>query len=103
MTLRDIHEFQIEFLQGLADKTRMKIIEALMEDEKTVSQLVNELQCSQANISGHLKTLKQSGILKSRQQGKYVFYSLRDPAIVEFLKYMKDMLILLRHKALEGV
>lgn len=103
MTLRDIHEFQIQFLQGLADKTRMRIIEALMENEKTVTELVNELHCSQANVSGHLRTLKQSGILESRQQGKYVFYSLKDPAIVEFLKYMKDMLKILRHKAMESV
>lgn len=103
MTLKNIQEFQVEFLQGLADKTRLRIIRALEGHEKTVSQLVKELNSSQANISGHLRTLKDRGILKSRQEGKYVFYSIKDEAISEFLSYMEDMLFALRQKAIEGI
>lgn len=103
MLLKNMLEFQVEFLRGLGDKTRLKIIKALMEREKTVTQLVDELESSQANISTHLKTLKNSGILKRRQEGKYVFYSLRDENIYEFVTYMEDMLLKLRKKALEGI
>ncbi|AYO31878.1 MAG: hypothetical protein PWR06_1341 [Thermoanaerobacteraceae bacterium] len=104
MTLKNISEYQVQFLQGLADRTRLRIINALKEQEKTVTQLVAELGSSQANISGHLRTLKESGILKSRQKGKYVFYSLRDEAINEFLSYMEEMLFNLRQKAImEGI
>jgi len=96
-------ELQVEFLRGLGDKTRLKIVKALMGREKTVTQLVKELGSSQANISGHLKTLKNSGILKSRQEGKYVFYSLGDEMIQEFVVYMEDMLISLNQKAQESI
>jgi len=103
LTLKNLTEFQVRFLQGMADRTRLRIIKALAGREKTVTQLVTELGSSQANISGHLRTLKESGILKSRQEGKYVFYSLRDETIDEFLSYMEEMLFNLRQKAiLEG-
>lgn len=100
MTLKNLSEFQVRFLQGMADRTRLRTIKALTEREKTVTQLVTELGSSQANISGHLRTLKESGILKSRQEGKYVFYSLRDETIDEFLSYMEEMLFNLRQKAI---
>lgn len=104
MTLKNLTEYQVRFLQGMADGTRLRIIKALREREKTVTQLVTELGGSQANISGHLRTLKESGILKSRQEGKYVFYSLRDETINEFLSYMEEMLFKLRQKAImEGI
>jgi len=95
-------EFQAEFLRCLGDKTRLRIVKALMEREKTVTQLVQELQSSQANISGHLKTLKDNGILKSRQQGKYVYYSLNDEDIQELLTYLENRILSLRRKAFEG-
>ena len=89
-------------MNGLSDRTRLRIIKALMDREKTVSELVKELEGSQANISGHLKTLKTSGILKSRQEGKYVFYSLSDDAVHDFIMHLEETLIVLRQKAIEG-
>ncbi|HHY70950.1 MAG TPA: winged helix-turn-helix transcriptional regulator [Thermoanaerobacterales bacterium] len=102
MTL-SLSEFKVEFLRGLADNTRLKIIESLKGRERTVSQLVEEIGGSQSNISTHLKLLKTTGILKSRNEGKYVYYSLRDETICEFLNKLEDMLLLMRRKALEGV
>ena len=102
MTL-SLSEFKVEFLRGLADNTRLKIIESLKDSERTVSQLVDEIGSSQSNISTHLKLLKTTGIVKSRNEGKYVYYSLRDETIYEFLSKLEDMLILMRRKALEGL
>lgn len=95
-------EFKVEFLRGLADKTRLKIIESLRERERTVSELVEEIGGSQSNISAHLKLLKTTGIVKNRHQGKYVYYSLRDESIYDFLNKLEEMLFLMRSKALEG-
>lgn len=96
-------EFKVEFLRGLADNTRLKIIESLKDREMTVSQLVEEIGSCQSNISTHLKLLKTTGIVKSRNEGKYVYYSLRDETIYEFLSKLEDMLLLMRRKALEGL
>lgn len=94
-------EYKLRFLESLSDKTRLRIVEALKEKEKTVSQLVQELGATQSNISGHLRLLKISGIIKSRQEGKYVYYSLRSEAIKEFLLKLEEMMILLRNEAYE--
>lgn len=103
MSFVDHIEYQVQFLQGFADKTRLKIIRSLMESEKTVSQLVAELGCSQANTSAHLKTLKNSGILKSRQEGKFVYYSLRNEAIHDFLLYLDKMLFNMQTQTLKSL
>lgn len=97
-----LSEYKVEFLRGLADNTRLKIVEALKEQEKTVSELVETVGSSQANISTHLKLLKTTGIVKSRSKGKYMYYSLRGEAICEFLNSLEEMLILMRKKAFEG-
>ncbi|ADL08807.1 ArsR/SmtB family transcription factor [Thermosediminibacter oceani] len=102
MTL-NLTESKVRFLESLADKTRLRIVEALKEREKTVSQLVQELGATQSNISGHLRLLKISGIIKSRQEGKYVYYSLSSSAIADFLTKLEDMLAIMRREALEGV
>lgn len=95
----NLTEYKIQFLQGLADKTRLKIIEALKEREKTVSQLVAEIGSSQSNISGHLKTLRNSGILKSRQEGRYVFYSLCDKIICDFIYDLENLICNISQKS----
>ncbi|KXG74531.1 MAG: hypothetical protein PWP45_1092 [Tepidanaerobacteraceae bacterium] len=101
MTLNSV-ESKVRFLESLADKTRLRIVEALREREKTVSQLVQELGASQSNISGHLRLLKISGIIKSRQEGKYVYYSLSSSVIAEFLTKLEDLLIAMKREALES-
>jgi len=95
-------ESKVRFLESLADKTRLRIVEALKEKEKTVTQLVQELGATQSNISGHLRLLKISGIIKSRQEGKYVYYSLASSAIADFLTRLEDMLIAMKREALES-
>ncbi|KYO65423.1 ArsR/SmtB family transcription factor [Thermovenabulum gondwanense] len=97
-----LSEYKLRFLESLSDKTRLRIVEALKEKEKTVSQLVEELGATQSNISGHLRLLKISGILKSRQEGKYVYYSLRSEAIKDFLLNLEEIMILLRKEVYEG-
>ena len=95
-------EFKVEFLRGLADNTRLKIIQSLKDREKSVSELVKEVGGSQSNISTHLKLLKTTGIVKSRNEGKYVYYSLQDETIYDFLSKLEEMLLMMRRKAIEG-
>lgn len=61
---------------------RLKIIRYLSESEKNVSQLLDEVQTTQPNISQHLNTLFQAGILSKRRVGTQIFYKLMDQRIV---------------------
>jgi len=78
-------DVKAKFLRGFSDKSRLQILESIKNKEKTVSEIVQDLQGNQSNISQHLACLKGCGIIKGRQEGKYMYYSLRDEKVNELL------------------
>ncbi|NUU75380.1 ArsR/SmtB family transcription factor [Paenibacillus xylanilyticus] len=84
-------EVKAKFLRGFSDKTRLLILDSIHQKEKTVSQIVEELGGNQSNISQHLACLKGCGIIISRQEGKYIYYSLRNEQIRNLLQAMDDV------------
>ncbi|MBD2871701.1 ArsR/SmtB family transcription factor [Paenibacillus arenilitoris] len=82
-------EVKAKFIRGFGDKTRLQILESIRRSEKTVSQIVAELNGNQSNISQHLACLKGCGIIVSRQEGKYIYYSLRNERIDQLLDVME--------------
>lgn len=68
----------VAIFKCLADETRIKIIDAILKQSKTVSQIVLEIEESQSCVSHQLKSLKESNIVKSERKGKCVYYSLAD-------------------------
>ena len=65
----------------LSEPLRLRLVHALFEGEKNVNALVEETGGTQANISRHLQTLTQAGILMRRNEGLQVFYAIGDPSI----------------------
>lgn len=65
----------------LGEPMRLRILMALKEGEKNVSELVESTGGTQANISRHLQSLTEGGILARRKEGLNVFYSVDDPSI----------------------
>lgn len=78
-------DLKVKFLRAFGDKTRVQILECIKYDEKTVSQIVDRLDGNQSNISQHLACLRGCGIIEGRQEGKYVYYGLRNHQIKELL------------------
>lgn len=72
----------IDSLSGIfkvmADPTRLKILYALMLGTCNVSKLVELLGMSQSSISHQLILLKREGLIRSKKEGRKVFYSLDD-------------------------
>ena len=66
-----------------SDFTRLRIIELLLEDEYCVQDIADSLDASQSAISHQLKLLRDLHVVKTRKQGKQVFYSLQDNHIKE--------------------
>ncbi|TCP28897.1 ArsR family transcriptional regulator [Scopulibacillus darangshiensis] len=85
-------ETKTKFLRGFADKTRIQILDCLKNGEKPVSQIVKEINGNQSNISQHLACLKGCGIIRGRQEGKYVYYSLRNAQVKQLLQMFDDVL-----------
>ena len=73
----------VTFAKALADETRQRILEMLLEGEKCVSDIVDAFSMSQPTISHHLNVLKQTGLVTSRKEGKLVFYAINRANVVE--------------------
>lgn len=65
----------------LAEPMRLRLIQALFEGEKNVTELVAATGGTQANVSRHLQTLTAAHILTRRKEGLQVFYRISDPTI----------------------
>jgi len=65
----------------LSEPMRLRLIQALFDGEKNVSQLVEASGGTQANVSRHLQTLLTAYILGRRKEGLQVYYSISDPTI----------------------
>lgn len=89
---RDDFSVEAKFFRGLSDSTRLSILEVLRDGEKTVSEIVEETQQSQSNISNHLKCLDECGLVKNRREGKNIYYSLRDAQTRELLKTSESVI-----------
>ncbi|MDQ0116235.1 ArsR/SmtB family transcription factor [Paenibacillus harenae] len=83
-----LYDVKAKFMRGFSDKSRLQILASIKDGEKTVSQIVDDMQGSQSNISQHLSCLKDCGIIVSRQEGKFVYYSLRNVQIASFIDAM---------------
>jgi len=64
----------VDFCKALSDPTRQKILELLLKEEKTVTDIVAIFNLSQPTISHHLEMLNRYGLLTNRKDGKQVFY-----------------------------
>lgn len=81
----DYMDIKVKFLKGFADRTRLEILESIKNQEKTVLQIVDEIKGNQSNVSQHLSCLKGCGIVTARQEGKFIYYSLRDEQVKRLL------------------
>jgi len=69
------------FFKIFGDMTRLKILFSLINGEFTVTDLISKLGLSQSTISHQIGLLKRMNLVKSRREGKSIFYSLDDEHI----------------------
>lgn len=72
-----------EQFKVLSEPMRLKLLYALMDEEKNVSQLVQETGGLQANVSKHLGILLDAGVLSRRKQGLNSYYCISDRSVFE--------------------
>lgn len=75
-----------KFFDGLANPTRLKIVEALLaRGEMNVREILAVVGMSQGQISNQLACLKWCGYVSSRCEGKFVYYRVSDPRVRELI------------------
>ena len=86
---QELRQFKAEIFQALGHPTRIAIVEQLRKGEMAAGKLIDQLGLEQANASQHFAVLRSKLIVVSRKEGNQVFYSLRDPALIEVLDILK--------------
>ncbi|MBW2993564.1 metalloregulator ArsR/SmtB family transcription factor [Candidatus Woesearchaeota archaeon] len=74
------------FFETISNKTRMKIVEALMAKDMSVSEICRKLNEEQSKVSHNLKILKDCRFVDCKTKGKERIYSLNKKTIVPMLK-----------------
>ena len=70
-----------ELFAVLSTPIRLKIISAVCQNEKSVSQLLSEMETTQPNMSQHLSTLYRCGVLAKRREGTQMYYRLQSERV----------------------
>ncbi len=81
-----------KLFRGLADSSRLAILDRLRAGPRSVSQIVELTGLSQSNTSNHLACLIDCGLIAREQQGRYVFYRLSDEKIKGLLETADELL-----------
>lgn len=76
--------------KALSDPIRVEVLELLKDQEMCVCDLCDRLQVTQSKLSFHLKTLKNAGLVRSRQDGRWIYYRLHLAGLVELEDYLAE-------------
>lgn len=77
---------ELVMLKALADETRLKIVEFLLDGEKCVCEIFPHVKRTQSTTSIQLDVLRKAGILGSKKDGKKVYYFITDKRVCDVFK-----------------
>jgi ArsR family transcriptional regulator len=84
-----LRKFKAQIFQALANPTRIAIVDALRDGEMSAGALMVRLDLEQANASQHLAVLRGKQVVVNRRAGNQVYYSLRDPVLIDVLDLLR--------------
>ncbi len=87
-----VYEMQVRICKSFANATRLRMLDILAKQERTVSELQSELGITTANVSQHLAILKAAGVVTTRREGKQIFCSLAIPEVKSACQLIRDVL-----------
>lgn len=77
----------------LGEPMRLKILQAVCEEPRTVNDIVTAVGATQANVSKHLALLANAGILTRRKSGQCVYYGMKDQLAVKMCELVHQHLV----------
>lgn len=88
----DLLELVAGRFRALAEPTRLAILHALGNGERTVTELVESTGLGQGNLSKHLQQLHACGFVNRRREGLFVYYALSDKDVLSLCEIMCNRL-----------
>lgn len=87
-----IFEMHAALCHTLANPVRLRILNALMDGQKSVNQLVELIGAPQANISQHLAILRERNVVTTRRNGVSIYYSIANPKMIKACNLIREVL-----------
>ncbi len=75
---------------ALSDPTRLRIISALLEGELNVGEIATQLQMTESAVSHQLRGLRQLHLVRSRKNGRQVYYAVDDDHVARLYRMGLD-------------
>jgi ArsR family transcriptional regulator len=85
-----LRTYKANIFRALSHPTRIAILEVLRDHELSARIIQEKLGLEQANLSQHLAILRSNQIVVNRKDGNQVFYSIRNPVLVQVLDVMRQ-------------
>ena len=94
MTTRAITRISVraKLLRGLADPSRLSVLESLFDGPKCVTEIIGLTGLSQPNASNHLACLRECGLVARQQQGRFVYYRITSESVIRLLASVGEVL-----------
>lgn len=93
--MTDSHDFYClhsEMCKTLANEKRQRILDAIRDTERSVSDLQARTGIPQATLSQHLAILRAKGVVSSRREGSRVHYSIANPKIIQAFDLISEVM-----------
>jgi DNA-binding transcriptional ArsR family regulator len=88
---KDLAVKESRLFKALSDDSRIRILKLLMVRKMCVCEVIAALEMTQPTASHHLVLLEREGLLKRRKEGKWAYYSLANPKIIETIKKLESL------------
>lgn len=85
-----VSTFFVAGFHALSVPLRLMVLELLRDQELCVCELCDRLGTTQSKLSFHLKTLKEANLVRARQEGRWIYYSLNLPQFVVLEQYLAE-------------
>jgi DNA-binding transcriptional ArsR family regulator len=80
-------EVVAKFFRALADPSRLRLLEYLLDEEHSVGECVTHVGLAQGRVSTHLACLADCGYVQARREGRRTLYRVTDPRVAELVTY----------------
>ncbi|MBI9103126.1 MAG: winged helix-turn-helix transcriptional regulator [Spirochaetales bacterium] len=82
----------VQVFKIFGDPSRLRIINALIEEELCVHEIAELMEMTQPAVSHQLRQLKQAHVVRARREGKHIYYSLKDEHVILIFRICQEHL-----------
>ena len=85
------HNYLVKLLKILSNSNRLNILDLLLNSKTplTVNEIAERLDIGQSNLSAHLTRMRENKIVRAKQDGLHMYYSVADPNVAVILRNVK--------------